>query len=158
MRCWIRGLRMWVFSTSPTHTHTHTVAPQVCALSGGWQVVNWGFSKWRDFASTALMPQTKYSIQEGFREQAWGWRSDCLPDWLRPGCRAWIFVSVPLSASAASFLPFGQYAREYVAFNAYHQSLIITVHSLLWIIPNMPKTIPLEAARRITWWLVFSLW
>lgn len=35
------------------------------ALLGRWQAGNWGISKWSSFAS-ALMPQTKCAIQQGF--------------------------------------------------------------------------------------------
>lgn len=148
---------MSLFHLSYTHTWTHTVAPQVCALLGCWQVVDWGISKWSSFASTALMPQTKCAIQEGFSEKAWGWKSDCLPDWLRSASRTWIFVSMPpQSPTLASSLPLRQYAHEYVAFTAYPESLTFTthLHVLFWFISwNKPKTTPLHSARRMTWWL-----
>lgn len=103
---WIRELNIWVYSISPTHTraraHTHSVAPQLCALSGCWQVAGGGISGRSSFASTALMPQTKCSIQQGFPERARGWRSDCLPDWLRSDCKTCIFVSVPPWRAAPS--------------------------------------------------------
>lgn len=156
------GLDYGLYESIPSLLHTHTVAPQVCALSGCWQVVDWSISKWSGFASTALMPQTKWPIQEGFSEQAWGWKSDCLPDWLRSARRTWIFVSMPpRSPTVASSLPLRQYAHEYVAFTAYPESLIFTTHLYAWfwfISWNKPKTTPLHSARQITWWLVFSLW
>lgn len=132
---------MSVLYLSYTHTHTPSVAPQLCALSGCWQVGG-GISEWSSFASTALMPQTKCAIQQGFPEQARGW-SDCLPDWLRSDCKTCIFVSEP------PFLPFGWSAHEYAAFHEDPESLIVTTHFYAWILfdftkpwrsPNPPKS------------------
>lgn len=89
------------------------------------------------------MPQTKCAIQRGFPEQAWGWRSDCLPDWLRSGRRTSIFVSVPPRwAAAAPFLPFRhpRPPNEYVAFSRMQRkacwSLLIYLHGFCFISQN----------------------
>lgn len=180
------GLEYYLHESIPSllHTHTHTVAPQLCALSACWQVVGWGISEWSGFASTALMPQTKCSIQRGFPEQARGWRSDCLPDWLRSGCRTSIFVFVPHGEpqqhpSCHSDAPRPPTPNEYVAFDAYNekrgnQYLFTRTVFALFHKTHCPERslrsqkrgegetasmrMPPEADRRVTWWLVFSLW
>lgn len=83
MLCCMKRKHLALFYRTCFHlcrTHTHCVTTTLCfvRLLAGWLV---RYQQMEQLCLCCSNAPNKVCYSAGFPKQAWGWRSDCLPDW-----------------------------------------------------------------------------